>query len=79
MDDNYFEEKLWQLGLDFHDDNSKTILKQIAADAREEQAGEDKDAVKEIGAIQMESITGKMVQWIIKDDALAAIDRVKGE
>ncbi len=78
LDEKYFNGKLIELDLAFANgkiSEIRNIAKQIAADAREEQAGKVRENIEACGVVM---INGSLK--IFLSDALAALDKAaKGE
>lgn len=70
MDEKYFEDMLWRIG-DDPDKSCISILKQIAHDARVDQARVDREAVEEcLGASRLNGDNAQFRNGIIKASSI---------
>jgi hypothetical protein len=82
LDESYFKAKLFAIAILVHDKEERTnegvaILRQIARDARAEQAGKDREAVS---SLPIDGEAGLQRPLISRDSAIAALDKAaKGE
>ncbi len=77
LDEKYFNGKLIELDLAFANgkiSEIRNIAKQIAADAREEQAGKSREAIKGLTVWDLDGM-----DMINQEDTLSALDAAKGE